>query len=237
MGYYEALAPYYDAFMEEFPYADYAALCDRVFRSAGKPVRAVLDLACGTGTLSCMLAEMGYDVVACDASAEMLWQAMQKREGDNPLFICQEMAELDLFGTVNAAVCSLDGISHLPPEELLPVFQKVRLFMEEGGVFLFDINTEEKLRSQDGASFTDECEGALCVWRAVFEDGRADFLTDLFVEEDDGLWRRESAEHSEFVHSTEQIEMTLLQAGFSSAQRLDAALPDSSGREFWLAKC
>ena len=234
MSYYAALAPFYDAFMEGFPYARYGELCRQVFSAAPKPVTSALDLACGTGTLSCMLAEMGYDVVACDASPEMLWEASKKKEGENPLFICQNMEELDLFGTVSAALCSLDGLNHLPPQKLGRVLARVRLFMEPGAPFLFDINTEEKLRSQDGQCFSDEAEGALCLWQSVFIEDHSEFYTDLFIQEG-ALWRRESAAHQEFIYPPDNLKHLLLEAGFSTAECLGELFEDCPGREFWLA--
>lgn len=236
MSYYSVLAPLYDAFMEDFPYARYASLCVALFEEAKAPVKSVLDLACGTGTLACLLAEKGYDLVACDASPEMLGEAMKKGQGGNPLFICQEMAELDLFGTVSAAVCSLDGINHIPPEALEGVFSRLRLFVEPGGPFIFDVNTEGKLINQDGACFCQEVEGALCIWQAEFSQGRSDFYTELFRQEGK-LWRRESAFHSEYVHRPEELEKALLAAGFSRAHCLGELLEDvDPGREFWLAE-
>ena len=235
MNYYAALAPFYDVFMADFPYAAYAALCRQVFAAAKRPVASVLDLACGTGTLSCMLAEQGCDVIACDASPEMLSVALAKRRGENPLFICQEMEALDLFGTVSAAVCSLDGISHLTPEQLPAVFARVRLFMEPEAPFLFDVNTEEKLRGQDGACFCDEAERAFCIWQADFDGASSTFYTELFVQEGQ-LWRRESAEHMEYVHSPAALQAALRQAGFQGAQCLGELFSDCPGREFWLAE-
>ena len=169
MSAYAALAQVYDSLMPAQAYPAWAESCDALFRPRG--LHTVLDLACGTGRLSWLLAEKGYEVIGADLSSDMLSEAMAAGEGRSvplrPMFICQAMEELDLYGTVQAVVCSMDGMNYLEPEALKEAVRRVRLFLEPGGVFFFDVHTPEKLHSLDGRTFFSESEEAFCVWSAV----------------------------------------------------------------------
>ena len=107
----------------------------------------MLDLACGTGSLSLEMAKLGYDVIGVDGSCEMLSEAMGKKaeSGLDVLFLCQQMEELDLYGTVDLVTCTLDSLNYITStKELSSVFALVNNFLEEGGIFVFDLNTEYK---------------------------------------------------------------------------------------------
>lgn len=220
---YNALAPCYDAFTRDVDYRAWADLCEKIFAAEGKHPRLVLDLACGTGSLSCELAGRGYEVIGADASEDMLSQAAEKAarlEGcAAPLFICQTMQELDLYGTVEAAVCSLDGLNYLPPEELDKALSRLHLFLEPGGIFVFDVNSERKLRGLDGQVFVDETEDSLCLWRAEFDapERRCRYGMDIFTRRGK-LWRRDFEEHIEYAYSVSELEERLAGAGFASVK-------------------
>lgn len=132
----------------------------------------LLDLCCGTGTLTWELARRGYEMIAVDQSPDMLMEAQSKAVSDvtPPLFICQEAGELDLYGTVDAAVCSLDGMNYIPAEELPELFHRLHLFIRPEGLLIFDIRAPEFLRALDGDIFVDEKEDVLCLWRADFDE-------------------------------------------------------------------
>ena len=138
--------------------------------------RQVLDLACGTGSLTCRLAERGYEMIGVDQSEEMLAVAAEKGravQGEKPIFLHQSMQELDLYGTIDACVCCLDSVNYVTrPADLRRAFQRVHLFLMPGGVFLFDVNTPEKLRNLDGQMFMDETDDTYCVWRAEYSARR-----------------------------------------------------------------
>ncbi len=230
---YGALARFYDSLMPAQAYEAWAEVCHALFQPLG--LRTVLDLACGTGRLSWLLSEKGYEVVGVDRSSEMLAEAMARPEehagGEPPLFICQSMEELDLYGTVQAAVCSMDSLNYLAPEELREALRRVRLFTEPGGLFVFDIHTPEKLRSMDGENFIDESEDAFCVWSAEYseEEGACDYVVDLFTREG-RLWRRSTEEHREYAHDPETLCRLLESLGFSSV-RVCGGLPMRERRE------
>ena len=189
----------------------------------------MLDLACGTGRLSWLLAEKGYEVIGADLSSEMLSEAMAAGEGRSvpirPLFICQAMEELDLFGTVQAVVCSMDGMNYLEPEALREAVRRVHLCLEPGGVFFFDVHTPEKLRSLDGRTFFSESEEAFCVWSAACPPGAesCDYAVEVFTRAGK-LWRRCSEEHREYLHEPQWLRQVLLEAGFGEV-RVCGGLP------------
>lgn len=218
---YEALARWYDGFTRDVPYAAFADYYEALLRRNGKDRMALLDLCCGTGSMTLPLARRGHELIGVDASPEMLAVAAEKaaRAGCPvaPLFLCQEAAGLDLYGTVEGAFCGLDGINYLPPGELPELFRRLRLFLEPGGVFAFDIHAPEHLRALDGEAFVDETEDALCLWRGEFdaEENALVYGMDIFSRDNGArLWRRETEEHIEYAHSPEQLSQLLKNAGF-----------------------
>ena len=221
MSSYVSLAGFYDRVMPEEDYLRWADCCDELFRR--RKISTVLDLACGTGRLSWLLAERGYEVIGVDLSCDMLAVAAA-RETDaevrfRPLFLNQAIQELDLYGTVQAAICSMDGMNYLSPAELQEALRRIRLFLEPGGVLLFDLNTPDKFKRIDGEIYTEETEDAFCVWRAELEEeGKSCiFGMDIFLREGK-LWRREKEEHIEYVYAAGEISALLEEAGFSQPQ-------------------
>ena len=135
MSCYSGLAPWYDKLTGDVPYGSFADFYEREFRADGGEFSMLLDLCCGTGTLTWELARRGYEMIAVDQSPDMLMEAQSKAVSDvtPPLFICQEAGELDLYGTVDAAVCSLDGMNYIPAEELPELFHRLHLFIRPEG--------------------------------------------------------------------------------------------------------
>ena len=172
MSCYGPLASWYDQLTGDVPYEQFANFYEAEFARAGGEFRLLLDLCCGTGTLTWLMARRGYELIAVDASVDMLMQAREKpvELKTPPLFLLQDAAELDLYGTVDAAYCSLDGMNYIPPEDLPEVFRRLRLFIRPGGLLIFDIRTPEWLRALDGEVFVDENEEVLCLWRADFDE-------------------------------------------------------------------
>ena len=231
---YSALAPWYDALTEDVPYEEFAAFYNGEFKNRGRKIKTVLDLGCGTGTMTCLLAEMGYDMIAVDASEDMLSVAQSKTSElpELPLLLCQDIAELDLYGTTDAAVSCLDTLNYVPPTKLAQVFQRLSLFIEPGGLLLFDIHTPERLKAMDGQVNVDEADGVYCVWQAVFDDACLCYAMDIFVETSDGIWHREFEEHVEYAHASDEIETLLAAAGFIDICRIDGPLSEQGRLHF-----
>ncbi len=242
MSAYGPLAQWYDVLTADVPYGEFALFFERVFREKGRrEVKTVLDMACGTGTLTCMFAEHGYEMIAVDASGDMLSELREKAEGINgvkPLIICQPLDELDLYGTVDAAVCSLDGMNYIPREELPEIFRRLHLFVEPDGLLVFDLNTPERLRSLDGELFADEAEGVLCLWRAEFDEdaGCLFYGMDIFSQTESGLWQRDEEEHAEYAHEPEMLRRLIERAGFTDVEILTDGPQSAEGRIFITAQ-
>lgn len=230
MSAYGALAASYDGLMADGAYRRRAAFLERRLRKSPIPVETVLDLACGTGTIACLLAEKGYAVIATDGSGEMLTQAAAKAAGLErpPLFLHQAMPRLRLAQPADAVVSTLDSLNYLTAErDLRETFRRVRRWLKPGGSFLFDVNTPYKLRRMDGQLYMDETEESFCVWRTFFSEKKqiCTYQVDLFRLRPDGAWDRSFEEHRERAWSEEFLRKELLAAGFSGL-RLTGDLTD-----------
>ncbi len=219
MSCYEELAASYDSLTEDVEYRRRASFLQKLLGKSRIPVHTVLDLACGTGTMTCLLAEAGYEMIGVDQSEDMLAEAAGKQvspEKIPPIYLQQSMETLDLYGTVEAAVCCLDSLNYLTDVRALRrTLQRLHLFVAPGGVFLFDINTPEKLRGLDGQVFLDEGDDVYCVWRTEFNK-RSRICTygmDIFQREG-ALWRRSQEEHYEKAWEVEELTGFLREAGF-----------------------
>lgn len=221
MSSYGALAGAYDALTTDVRYLRRADFLERLFRKSTAPVHSVLDLACGTGTLACLLAERGYDVVATDASLDMLAMAQHKAalfSGKPPLFVHQAMPCLCLLEPVDAAVCTLDALNYLTkPGDVRRTFERVYRYLKPGGQFIFDINSVYKLQRMDGQMYLDETDDIYCVWRAEFSPRTriATYWVDLFQRREDGTWERSCEEHRERAYEVDELKGYLTAAGFS----------------------
>ena len=222
---YEFLAGCYDELTTDVRYSRWADYIEKHFARSALPIHTVLDLACGTGSLTAELMGRGYEMVCADRSAEMLSVAAEKCRdlaGEPPVFLCQSMEKLDLYGTIDACVCCLDSVNYVTsPRKLKKAFQRVHLFLMPGGLFLFDINTPDKLRGLDGGMFIDETDDAYCVWRAEYAPRRriCTYGMDIFRLEPDGRWSRGEEVHEEYAYEPDELEEYLREAGFTRIRR------------------
>ena len=221
MSSYEVLAGCYDRLTYDVDYAAWAAYLEKHFQKNSLPGNTVLDLACGTGSLTRELALRGYEMIGVDRSPEMLAEAAEKNRGVapvEPIFLCQSMERLDLYGTIDACVCCLDSVNYVTdPKKLARAFGRVHLFLTPGGLFLFDINSPRKLEGLDGQIFLDETEDTYCVWRAEFSRrGRiCTYFMDLFrLDQKTGRWDRGVELHRERAYTVPELTAMLEQAGF-----------------------
>ena len=204
MSSYRVLAGCYDRFTYDVDYPAWASYIQAHFAKAPLPGSTVLDLACGTGSLTRELARRGYEAPI------------------EPIFLCQSMEKLDLYGTVDACVCCLDSVNYVTdPKKLQRAFGRVHLFLTPGGLFLFDVNSPEKLEGLDGQVFLDETEDAYCVWRAEFSRRSrvCSYFMDLFqLDPSTGQWDRGEELHRERAYTVEELTAMLEQAGFSQVR-------------------
>lgn len=223
MASYEFLAGDYDALTADVDYPRWADYAERHFRRGKRPVERVLDLCCGTGSLTLELGRRGYRMTGVDLSEEMLAQAEEKcREaGLEVPFFHQDMSELRLPERVDACVCFLDSVNYvLRPERLKRAFRRVFDCLEPGGLFLFDADTPEKLSAMDGQVFLDETGDVFCVWRGEYSEKKriCSFWMDIF-EREGGLWRRGEELHREYAYTMDELEEYLREAGFAQIRR------------------
>ena len=224
MNSYSFLAGSYDKLTYDVGYDQWADYLEKHFQKRGLPGKTVLDLACGTGSLTVELANRGYEMIGVDLSPDMLGEASEKamdevgEDQTPPIFLCQSMDKLDLYGTIDACVCCLDSVNYVTdPKKLKKAFERVHLFLMPGGLFVFDINTVEKLMGLDGQVFLDETEDTYCVWRAEFEKRRSicSYFMDIFqLDEETGLWERGEELHEERAYTVEELTAFLEDAGF-----------------------
>ncbi len=212
MAGYGDFAYYYDLLTEN---VDYESRCNYIHgllaeNGIGKGI--LLDLACGTGTVSILLSKKGYDVIGVDASEEMLSVAQEKKtEADaDIIFLCQKMEELDLFGTINGAVCTLDSINHVTYEATVKeIFRRVSLFMEDKGIFIFDVNTPYKHREVLGNNtFVYDMDEVYCVWQNSTDENLLTTINlDVFEkDEEDDVYYKYSEQFCEKGYSLSDIE-------------------------------
>lgn len=224
MNAYESLAWAYDGLTRDIPYEKILDFIETVLQKDGKRPETVLDLACGTGSMSVLLAKRGYRVLASDISEEMLTVAAEKAmelEENPPFFIHQSMQRLRLPQPVELVVCLLDSLNYLDePADCPEAFRRVWQALTPGGVFLFDINTPYKLKGLDGQVFLDETENSYCVWRTEFDaaENRCYYGIDLFHRQG-ALWARSFEQHCEYAYEPRTLEKWLTEAGFARVEQ------------------
>ena len=245
MNAYLSLAEAYDRFTADVDYGKWLRWYARWFRR--DKVQSVVDLGCGTGTLTCLLSGEGYRVTGVDLSEDMLSQAMDKvlelDEDNRPLLVCQPMEALRLPETVDAVVCSLDCLNYLTSRtDLKRTCKAVARALRPGGLFLFDIIPVWEFARRDGQVFVDEDEDALCLWRADW-DRRRRVLTyglDLFQRRGDGAWDRAQEDHQERGWTGPELDEALDLAGLepiaATGEDLRTPPAESDTRLFYVCR-
>lgn len=220
---YEAFAEFYDALMQDADYPARAAYIDCLIRRRKPDAHLLVDLACGTGSMTAEFARMGYDVIGTDISEDMLSKAREKSDG-SILYLCQSLEELDMYGTIDAFVCTLDSLNHLPDRaSLLCALKRVALFLEPDGVFVFDMNTPYKHEKVLGCNtFVTETDDVCCVWQNDYEgEGKVNILLDFFALCPDGRYERFGEEFTECAYSLAETEAILNEAGLRLLETYD----------------
>lgn len=222
MNQYTVLAAFYDKLNADLDYTAIRDFIKSVFKEQNVPENAsLLDLACGTGKLTNLFADEGYDMIGADLSPEMLSEAQNAsmEAGVYPLYLCQDMRELDLYGTVDAAFCCLDSLNYLPEEgDLAKVFARLRHFIVPGGIFIFDVNTAYRFRIVYGNNtYVYDEDDVYCVWQNFFDEAKntCDFDLTFFVKDKKNAYRRMEECQRERYFSPEVIEEAFSKNGFS----------------------
>ena len=245
---YTVLPAFYD-FLGRHP--NYKRIAETVMKTyeeiGAKESGLILDLCCGTGKLTSALMALGADVIGVDGSPEMLnvARATCAKKKQNPLLLCQDMRELDLYGTVDVAVCATNSLNYLESaEDLQKVFALVHNFLTPGGLFFFDVDTLckfETLYAHNNYVF--EYKNCFCVWRNDYDKkaGECYFDVDLFIKDPDGRFTRRDEWQKQKYFSPELIEKALISAGFDLLRRggdYEGRAPKKNDADvYYLARC
>ena len=238
---YDAIAEIYDRLNREIDYAAWADFIEKNFdRYLLSRPSLVLDLACGTGSMTKELAERGYDMIGVDGSEDMLGVAYERAEGQKILYLLQDMRHFELYGTVGAVTCCLDSLNYLTGKgDLDACLSCVHNYLDPDGIFLFDMNTPYKHQKVLGENvFTFEEEDAACVWRNHYHpaDRRVEITVDIDY--------RETGEHFheqfyEYTYDLDTIRAALEKHGFVLEKVCDGEsfglLTEESERYFFCA--
>jgi len=244
---YSQFANVYDCLMSDVDYKKRTSYLLKLFKKHGKTPTLLLDLACGTGGFSNEMASRGIEVIGADMSEEMLSVAREKsaEQGLDVLYLCQKAEELDLYGTVDGAVCCMDSINHIVNlKNLEKAFCKVSLFLEEGSLFIFDVNTVYKHNTVlANNTFVIEQDNVFCVWQNEFDEKNltTDISLDFFVEDKESeTYERFCEDFSERAYTDEELISLLEKCGFSLeavyGDLTEEAPTDTCERKIFVAK-
>lgn len=224
---YTSFAQVYDLFMDNVPYEDWSRYIINKLRKNKIDSGYVVDLGCGTGKMATMLADAGYDMIGIDNSMDML-QIAYEREDDRILYLMQDMCGFDAGEKIRAAISACDSLNYiLEEQDLLSVFKSVYRQLEDGGIFIFDINTPykyEELLAEN--TFAENRDESSFIWENYYdrEEKINEYDLTLFIMDDsmDGLFRKFEETHFQRCYEPDLIEKLLRQAGFSMIEAFDA---------------
>lgn len=209
---YQEFAKIYDEFMQTIPYTTWADYVEQIWKQHQLKPHLVLDLACGTGSLTLELARRGYDMIGADMSPDMLEIAKEKAEEEKQsiLYLMQDMREFELYGTVDSIVCTCDSLNYiLEEEELLQVFRLAENYLDPGGLFVFDMNTLFKFKELLGDQvFADTTEDAAFIWQNYFyeEEQINEYQVTFFYQNPgEDSYQRQEEKHYQRAYSVDQI--------------------------------
>lgn len=242
---YNSFAGFYDELTFNVDYKKRAGYVGAILQRYGIGDGLLLDLACGTGSMAIEFSKMGYEVIATDASADMLMEAQNKAydEGCNIMFLCQRMEQTDLYGTVRAVVCALDSLNHLPNVEALrQTFGRLRNFVDDGGIMVFDVNTLYKHQKVLGNNtFVYDEKNVFCVWqnRLLPDEKTVNINLDFFCK-NGSLYERFTENFNETAFTDGEITSAVEDAGFRVVERLgelsDQSPTDHTQRVYYVVR-
>ena len=226
---YRSFAQVYDAFMDNVPYKEWADYVQSLLNEYDIADGLVLELGCGTGSITEELASKGYDMIGIDNSMEMLEMAMEKKDesGHDILYLLQDMREFELYGTVRAIISICDSINYITDEDdLFEVFSLVNNYLDPGGMFIFDMNTLYKYREILGENtIAENKEEGSFIWDNYFDEetGINEYDLAIFIPEgEDGLYRKYEETHYQKGYELETVKALLEEAGLKFVAAYDA---------------
>lgn len=225
---YTSFARVYDTFMDNIPYEEWAEYLTGLLREYEVKDGLVLDLGCGTGNMTELLAGAGYDMIGADNSEDMLEIAMEKRaeSGRDILYLLQDMREFELYGTVRAVVSICDSVNYITePEELQEVFRLVNNYLDPRGVFIFDFNTLYKYREVLGdRTIAENRDACSFIWDNYFyEDEKInEYELSLFIREEGELYRKYEETHFQRAYTLEEMVRLVKKSGLEFVTAYDA---------------
>lgn len=238
MNSYGEFAAFYDELTGNVDYPAISDFLHKILQKHGINQGIVLDLACGTGKICESFAALGYEMIGVDGSEDMLSEALEKKitSGADIIYLCQKMQELDLYGTIDAAFCTLDGLNHLNSlEELKRTLARVSLFLNPGGIFIFDCNTPYKHQNILGSNtFVYDCDEVYCVWQnTLMEQNKVQIHLDIFSrdQQDDETYFRSEEEFYETAYGDSLLSELLEKVGFTVLERYDNYTPSPPSEE------
>lgn len=243
---YSDFAKVYDTFMDNTPYETWCGFLVSLFRKEGIEDGLVLDMGCGTGMLTEMLEQAGYDMIGIDNSMDMLQIAMEKqreKKKDSILYLLQDMREFELYGTVRAVVSICDSLNYLlEREELVQTFRLVNNYLDPEGIFVFDFNTTYKYKEVIGDSvIAENREESSFIWENYYDDetGMNEYDLTVFIKEGE-LYRKFEETHYQRGYTLQEVKKALKQAGLIFLEAFDGETyeqpHESSERIFVMAK-
>lgn len=241
---YTSIAEHYDKLTYDVLYEKWAEYIVKAEKKYKIPGNIVLELACGTGSLSRLLCAKGYDVISVDNSVDMLRVAQKKCESDKnpPLFLCQDMECLDLYGTVDMVVCCLDSVNYLTDlRDLKHAFSRVSLFLNHGGIFIFDIKTTAEFKRLSGSENAVSETNSFYFWQYNYDNKSklCEHQIEMFIKEN-GAYNRMSETHLQRAYTVIQIENALCGAGLKTKgifkELSFSKAVEEVGRLFFIAK-
>lgn len=216
MDAYTTFAQVYDLFMDNVPYEEWSEYLLSVLKEYGIHSGVICDLGCGTGKMTRLLAQAGYDMIGVDLSEDMLTIASEQNE-EGILYLCQDMCELELYGTAKAMVSVCDSINYLLEEdEIIWTLQSVNRYLEPGGIFIFDFNTVYKYETVLGdTTICENREEGSFIWENYYdkEEQINEYDLTLFIREEDGRYRKYEETHYQRGYELETIKKLIEQSG------------------------
>ncbi len=223
---YESFAAVYDLFMDNVPYEEWTAFILEKLKEYGITDGILADLGCGTGVMTRLLAAQGYDMIGIDNSISMLEMAKEQgKEGDGILYLCQDMQEFELYGTVKAVISACDSLNYLCEDgELEQVFRLVDNYLDPKGVFVFDFNTRYKYETLLGeATIVENREEGSFIWENYFDEETDinEYDMTFFIRQENDLYQKFEETHFQRAYTLEQVKQALKQAGLEFLQAYD----------------